>query len=66
MDPKAKDTDPWSVATFDGAKKAQNEEDRERSFQDAIRWCCEMSELIRRQAIEEGRTPPALQHDRYR
>ncbi|MEM7791391.1 MAG: hypothetical protein AAF546_08315 [Verrucomicrobiota bacterium] len=65
MSETAEDPDPWEAGTFEGAKEAQKREDRNRSFHERLRWCCEMSELIRKQALAEGRVPPALRDDRY-
>lgn len=56
--------DPWKAATFEGARRAQNEEMKERPLIERLRWCCEMSEMIRLHDIKAGKTPPALR-DRY-
>ena len=56
--------DSWSAATFEGARKAQNEEMARRPLIERLRWACEMSELIRKRDIAAGKTPPALR-DRY-
>lgn len=56
--------DLWKAATFKGARKAQNAEFAQRSLVERLRWCCEMSEMIRLRDISEGKAPPAFR-DRY-
>jgi len=58
--------DPWAAATFEGARKAQTKEFAQLSLTERLRWCCEMSELIRKNEIAHGRIPPALKSDRHR
>lgn len=57
--------DPWDAVTFEGARRAQAREFRELSSEDRFRWLCEMSELIAEQARQAGRTPPALDPERW-
>jgi len=57
--------DPWAAATFEGSRAAQAREAADLSFHQRLAWCCEMSEVIRKRDLREGRTPPALRPDRY-
>lgn len=59
------ENDPWAAATFDGARKAQTKEFAQLSLTERLRWCCEMSEMIRKNEIAMGRVPPALRADRH-
>ena len=61
---KAEDADPWKAGTFEGCRQAQVRENAQQPLIERLRWCCEMSELIRQRDIAAGRTPPA-ERDRY-
>ena len=56
--------DPWEAASFKGARRAQARESARLSFEERLRWVCEMSEVIRARERAAGRDPPALR-DRY-
>lgn len=58
--------DPWTAATFAGARIAQKQELAARPLIERLRWNCEMSEVIRIKHLREGKTPPALNPERNR
>lgn len=57
--------DPWQAGTFEGSRLAQTQDMAKRPFIERLRWACEMSEVIRLRDLAEGRTPPALNANRY-
>jgi hypothetical protein len=57
--------DGWEEATFAGARAAQTREFAARPLIERLRWNCEMSEMIRLKHLLEGKTPPALNPNRY-
>ena len=57
--------DPWRAGSFEGCRIAQTQEIAKLPLIERLRWACEMSEVIRKRDLAAGRTPPALNPDRY-
>ncbi len=57
--------DPWQAGSFEGCRIAQTKEIAKRPLIERLRWACEMSEVIRKRDLAAGRTPPALNPNRY-
>jgi hypothetical protein len=57
--------DPWQAGSFEGCRISQTKEVAERPLIERLRWSCELSEVIRKRDLAAGRTPPALNADRY-